>query len=389
MEPRTPLDHARDLLARGIAPIPVPYATKVPVLRRWQKLRLGADDLPRHFNGACGNVGALWGEPSGHIVDVDLDHPLAVRLADTILPPTGAAWGRAGKPRSHRLFRLTAPAKTRQWRLSATTTIVELRSTGTQSIAPGSVHPSGEVVHWYEAGEPASIDPTILIEALDELARAVRVQVEPPSNDTNDPIDPVVPIDPVNPVDPVRRLTPDEVLARTAVRGAGQHDAMTLRLARGLKLNAGISPMEARPWFDRWWAVAAPHCSNGDPDAALFKFQRAWETAAIPLDNPGVAARVLAMLDTLPPVPEESGFGPALGRLVRALAEMGRLTGDAPFALSARMVADACDVTVATAHEWLTGLVRCGLLECPDRGHPGVKGKGRARRLRWIGRSGM
>lgn len=387
MKPRTPLDHARNLLARGLTPIPVPHATKSPALRRWPKLRLAADDLPRYFDCTRGNVGVLWGEPSGWIVDIDLDHPRALELADAFLPPTGATWGRAGKPRSHRLYRLTAPARTRQWKTRANTMIVELRSTGTQSIAPGSVHPSGEVVRWDEAGEPTSIDPAMLIEALDNLACEVCVQVDTPPTDTNDPIDPVAPVDPVNPVDPVRRMTPDEVLASAAVTGPGQHDAMTLQLARGLKLNAGISPTEARPWFDRWWSAAAPHCSNSDPDAAWFKFQRAWETAAISLDNPGVAARVLAVMDTLPPVPEESDFGPALRRLVRALAEMGRLTKGAPFALSARMVADAFDVGVATAHEWLTGLVRCGLLECTDRGQPGAKGKGRARRLRWIGRS--
>ena len=115
MSDRTPLDHARDLLARGLSPIPVPHKSKGPRINGWQTLRLASDDLPRYFNGVPCNIGTLLGESAGWIVDVDLDHPRAVELADSFLPDTGMVWGREGKPRSHRLYRLTRPADTKKW----------------------------------------------------------------------------------------------------------------------------------------------------------------------------------------------------------------------------------------------------------------------------------
>jgi hypothetical protein len=179
----TPLDHARDLLARGLSPIPVPHKAKGPRIHGWQTLRLTADDLPRHFNAARANVGALLGEPSGWIVDVDLDHARAVELADTFLPHTGMTWGRESKPRSHRLYRLTSPADTRKWQSKTAGMIVELRSTGCQTIAPGSTHPSGEAVRWNDDGEPATIDPDTLTAALEALANTVRGELgEGPDN---------------------------------------------------------------------------------------------------------------------------------------------------------------------------------------------------------------
>lgn len=172
-----PLDHARNLLARGFPPIPVPYKAKKPTIPKWPTLRLHTESLPQYFNCKAGNVGVLLGEPAGWIVDVDVDHARAVQLGDSYLPSTGMVWGREGKPRSHRLFRLARPAKTRKWESKSAGMIVELRSTGCQTIAPGSTHPSGEAVRWDNDGEPALIDPDELIRAIDRLANAVRAEL--------------------------------------------------------------------------------------------------------------------------------------------------------------------------------------------------------------------
>jgi len=174
------------------------------------------------------------------------------------------------------------------------------------------------------------------------------------------------------------------VVERETVAGPGQHDRKTLNLARGLKFNAGLTLAAARPWFDRWWAASHPNCEDQDGDAAWFKFERVWELARDPLDSPGVAARVLASLDTLPTAPEAAAFAPKLGLLVSALAVMGVESGG-PFALSARQVAVAFVVSTRTAHEWLGGIERRGLVETVDRGRPGANGTGIARRLLWIG----
>ena len=171
------LEHARLLIARGLLPIPIPHKSKRPRIDGWQDLRLTSDDLYCYFNGRPANIGTLLGEPAGWIVDVDLDHARAVELADTFLPATGMTWGRASKPRSHRLYRLTRPTNTRKWKSRAGEMIVELRSTGCQTIAPGSTHPSGEPVRWDEDGDPTLIDPADLMAALESLAGAVRAEL--------------------------------------------------------------------------------------------------------------------------------------------------------------------------------------------------------------------
>ncbi|MEI7658943.1 MAG: DUF3987 domain-containing protein [Phycisphaerae bacterium] len=167
-----PLDHARGLFARGIPPLPIPHKSKKCLVRQWSRLRLKSEELPKYFDRSPLNIGGLLGEPAGWIVDVDLDHPLAIELADRYLPATSMMWGRASKRRSHRLYRLTGPAQTRMWKDPTEGMIVELRSTGCQSVAPGSTHPSGERVEWDADGDPATVDPADLIEGIEGLYKA-------------------------------------------------------------------------------------------------------------------------------------------------------------------------------------------------------------------------
>ncbi|MEQ8770045.1 MAG: DUF3987 domain-containing protein [Phycisphaerales bacterium] len=173
--PNPSLDAALELLDRGLAVIPVPHREKAPRIKEWPDLRLDREACFARFANDPQNVGVLMGEPSGWVVDVDLDDELALELADEHLPETAAVFGRDSRPRSHRLYRVTAPVETRKWKSSAGM-IVELRSTGTQTIAPGSVHPSGEFVSWDTDGPPIEIDPCQLVEALESLARAVRAR---------------------------------------------------------------------------------------------------------------------------------------------------------------------------------------------------------------------
>ncbi|MCC6284786.1 MAG: DUF3987 domain-containing protein [Phycisphaerales bacterium] len=165
------LESARTYLSRGYAVIPVPARKKIPVIKGWTDLRLSERDLPAHFNGT-GNIGVLLGEPSGWLVDVDLDCEEAVALAPKFLPPTGAMSGRPGKPASHWWY-VCEGAKTRKHQDPATKKmIVELRSTGAQTVVGPSMHPSGEQ---YDAldGEPAVVDIGVLGAAVAALAEAV------------------------------------------------------------------------------------------------------------------------------------------------------------------------------------------------------------------------
>ena len=70
----------------GFAVVPIPHRSKRPVLEGWEALRLTRDELPEHFNGRPQNVGLILGQPSGGLVDVDLDVPEATKIAGRFLP---------------------------------------------------------------------------------------------------------------------------------------------------------------------------------------------------------------------------------------------------------------------------------------------------------------
>ena len=168
---------------RGWSVIPIPYRSKNPGRSGWDQLRLTEVELNRHFGRGRRNVGVLLGAPSGWLVDVDLDHKLAVSLAGEYLPSTGAIFGRAGKCRSHYLYIVSQPANTRQWRLPDRKMVAELRSTGSQTIFPGSTHPNGEFIEWDADDGPATIAPEVLTRCLnsihDEVCRQLSVSKLP------------------------------------------------------------------------------------------------------------------------------------------------------------------------------------------------------------------
>ena len=70
---------------RGWYCVPLRPRSKSPSRRDWTKLRLKPEAFPENSN-----IGIILGEPSGWIVDVDLDCPEAIELADQYLPPTVA-----------------------------------------------------------------------------------------------------------------------------------------------------------------------------------------------------------------------------------------------------------------------------------------------------------
>lgn len=107
--PQTPLEVARHLAALGIR-VTYPRRGTKDVFDHvgWQKDQLTPDDFPRLFGGERYNVSVLPGEASERLVDVDLDAPAAPAVAERVFPPTAMLWGRPGKPRSHRAYRLPA-----------------------------------------------------------------------------------------------------------------------------------------------------------------------------------------------------------------------------------------------------------------------------------------
>src|SRR5262249_20597156 len=102
----------------------------------------------------------ILGDVSTGLIDVDLDCPEAIELASAILPATKAVFGRSSKPDSHRLYRASGKfATTKFIDPVSNKMLLEIRGDGgSQTVFPGSLHPSGEAIEWTDDGEPTVID---------------------------------------------------------------------------------------------------------------------------------------------------------------------------------------------------------------------------------------
>lgn len=160
---------ALEAIERGYSPIPIHSREKMPALNSWTRgvgtkdpaevekiFREKAVGDPAANLRPAANIGLLLGEPSGNLVDVDLDHPKTRRLKDHFLPRSPMRSGRPGRPGSHYWF--IAEEGTlqgyRKYQMpkkpdgKAGDVIVEYRSTGGQSVIPPSIHPTGEEYRW-------------------------------------------------------------------------------------------------------------------------------------------------------------------------------------------------------------------------------------------------
>lgn len=159
---------AQDWLAKGIQPVPLQGGKKRPKSEKgWNKLRVAPDTIPDHFRPGD-NVGGLWGKPSKWVVDIDLDWDEAADLAPLLLPPT-FTYGRRTRPATHYLYRckgITGSKRT----LKSGEVIVEIRSTGSQSVLPPSIHPDGDRYEIEEDQEIIDISEKKLQTLCDHLA---------------------------------------------------------------------------------------------------------------------------------------------------------------------------------------------------------------------------
>ena len=173
-----PLAVARDLLRRGIMPLPVLANQKNPTIEEWQHLTITSANVAAYFDGMDCNIGGRMGEKSGGLVDVDLDSIEALSLKQDFLPETAAIYGRASKRKSHHLYRCDDPELKANYQFKDENgkALIDLKSggggKGSQSVMPGSRHPSGEFYAWDHDGEPARIAYADLKTAATKLAVA-------------------------------------------------------------------------------------------------------------------------------------------------------------------------------------------------------------------------
>jgi RecA-family ATPase len=181
-----PLTIARGYLARGWNPIPVSRQTKKPIGLDWQHRRLDITTAAAVFNRPDMNTGVQSGPLSNGLTDIDLDCREAVLIGPMLLPQSNNIFGRASKRRSHWLYSSTLAGRIAKACLQFKdidqdgrpgAMLLELKigggGKGTQSVFPGSIHPSGETIAWDRDGALAAVDDDLLLRQVRRLAVAV------------------------------------------------------------------------------------------------------------------------------------------------------------------------------------------------------------------------
>jgi hypothetical protein len=169
----------RDLLViaqgyrtQGYVPIPVVYRKKKPSLSDWTEFDPTDESLQQAFGNGPMNIGLLMGKRSGNLVDIDLDDPISRQLAPHFLPETGWMQGREGAPGSH-YFYIAPGLKTEKFASpNGGDVLVEIRSTGCQTVVAPSIHPSGEAIATEAAGAPGHVAAEHLRASVAQLATA-------------------------------------------------------------------------------------------------------------------------------------------------------------------------------------------------------------------------
>lgn len=180
--------------------MPIQPGTKMPIGDDWNAKRYNHPDIEQAFADKQ-NIGLMLGDPSNGLVDIDLDCEEAKELAPHYLPPTPAITGRGKNAASHYWY-IAPGLRTRQHRDKGTrASIVELRSTGGQTLVGPSVHPDNDLYDELTQ-EPATVSAPMLDACVQALADAVmakrygdnwRAKLERPSalapKTTNQPTD--------------------------------------------------------------------------------------------------------------------------------------------------------------------------------------------------------
>ena len=169
---------AKQLVTQGFAVVRVQRRAKRAIEDEWQKRSPTPEEID-DWN-SDDNVGIRWGQASGDRAEIDLESPAAARAAAALPLATGMRYGRASNPQAHRVY-VCAGVRSRKFsaprgsEIDGKAMIVELRAEGSYTVAPGSVHPSGERYEWFSQDEPAVIDEVDLMDGVTLIALATLV----------------------------------------------------------------------------------------------------------------------------------------------------------------------------------------------------------------------
>lgn len=156
---------------QGWSPVPIVKGTKRPAHSDWTTTRYKTqNEIESAFEGR--NLGIVLGDASNGLIDIDLDSPEAVSLADGFLPVTRMIHGRESSPKSHYWYRIEGwpvkvtpfydPIEKRKQETSKDynkdrLVLLEIRGTGGQTLFPPSIHTSGEQYSWFGEWHPPAV----------------------------------------------------------------------------------------------------------------------------------------------------------------------------------------------------------------------------------------
>jgi hypothetical protein len=179
---------ARIYIRKGWRVVPIPPKKKAPVLKGWQKLWMEESEVSDYLD-PLDNIGILLGKPSKGLVDIDLDCEQAIFLAPHFLPETGRIHGRKSKPSSHYWYLTEFAPPPQKFCDTDDTCLVEIRSTGQQTIVPPSIHPSGERIRWFIKGRAGRVkkDADQFVWVVKKLAAATLLARHWPNQGSRNP----------------------------------------------------------------------------------------------------------------------------------------------------------------------------------------------------------
>jgi hypothetical protein len=169
----SPQQAAQHYIRHGWSVVPLMPQTKECLEKNWTSLRITEEQVPQYFSNQRCNIGVMTGEPSGGLVDLDLDCAEAVNWAPHFFRGKAtASFGRKSKPSSHLLYRCPELTETKKFSFNKKM-LLELRANGCQTMFPPSIHPDGEQVLWDDDELPAEVSATQLIRRAGMLAAAI------------------------------------------------------------------------------------------------------------------------------------------------------------------------------------------------------------------------
>ncbi len=181
--------------------------------------------------------------------------------------------------------------------------------------------------------------------------------------------------------------TPEDIIEMTLPQRQGERNASLMRLARGLKLNAGLddrSLTDIKPYVRQWHDRAWPTIGSKEFDESWCDFVRAWPVAEVPLfaDTVGDAhaLAVRAAAEGRLPACANQYESVSVRLLVGLCANLAALRSNRRFFLSSHDAGDRLGVQPAQAWRYLNMLCVDGVIALVRRGNPRV-----ANRYRWIG----